>query len=121
MALAHGVNHLDIAPRYGDAEAVVGPVSRRSVTSCSSARRRHLAPPTASGAARGVTQRLRTDHVDLYQLHAVTSVDVLEERRGGRSHRRARTGMTRFVGITGHDLGAPAAFVEALRATTSTP
>ena len=92
--------------------------SPRSATGSSSARR-----PTRR-AADGVRaqldeslQRLHTDHVDLYQLHGVTSVEVLDERapRWTRSCGHANEGMTRFIGITGHGLAAPATFVEALR------
>jgi aryl-alcohol dehydrogenase-like predicted oxidoreductase len=61
--------------------------------------------------------KLRTDRFDLYQLHAVTDLEVLEERAeaveaimGARDE-----GLTRFVGITGHNDGAPAAHLEALR------
>jgi predicted aldo/keto reductase-like oxidoreductase len=60
---------------------------------------------------------LGCDAFDLYQLHAVTSLDELA-RRDDAAHAilRARDeGLCRFVGITGHDLGAPAAHAEALR------
>jgi aryl-alcohol dehydrogenase-like predicted oxidoreductase len=118
MALARGVNHLDIAPRYGEAERVVGPLIP-SVRD-----RLFLGEKTTRRAADGVRaqldeslERLRTDHVDLYQLHAVTSLKVLDERAPAvDAITRAREeGMTRFVGITGHGLSAPATFVEALR------
>jgi len=84
-ALARGVNHLDIAPRYGQAERAVGP----------------LVPP--------VRDRL-------FIGEKTTGVDVLDERRDAAATiMRARDeGLTRFVGITGHGLAAPATFVEAL-------
>ena len=49
-------------------------------------------------------------------MHAVTGVDVLDERRhAADAIMRARDeGLTRFIGITGHGLAAPATFVEAL-------
>jgi predicted aldo/keto reductase-like oxidoreductase len=60
---------------------------------------------------------LGCDSFDLYQLHAVTSLDELELRADAATAiLRARDeGLCRFVGITGHDLGAPAAHAEALR------
>ena len=118
MALGRGVNHLDIAPRYGEAERAVGPLIPAVRD------RLFLGEKTTRRAADGVRaqldeslERLHTDHVDLYQLHAVTSLEVLDERAPAVdaivSAREER--MTRFVGITGHGLGAPATFVEALR------
>ena len=62
-------------------------------------------------------QRLGCDRLDLYQVHGVTSLAVLDERAGAaEAILQARDeGLTRFVGITGHDLGTPAAQLEALR------
>ncbi|TML87052.1 MAG: aldo/keto reductase [Actinobacteria bacterium] len=116
-ALARGVNHLDIAPRYGQAERAVGPLVPPVRD------RLFIGEKTTRRASDGVRaqldeslQRLGTDHVDLYQMHAVTGVDVLDERRDAAATiMRARDeGLTRFVGITGHGLAAPATFVEAL-------
>ena len=116
-ALARGVNHLDIAPRYGEAERAVGPLVPPVRD------RLFIGEKTHRRAADGVRaqleeslQRLQTDHVDLYQLHGVTGVDVLDERRpAAEAIMRARDeGLTRFIGITGHGLAAPATFVEAL-------
>lgn len=117
-ALANGVNHLDIAPRYGEAERAVGPLVPAVRD------RLFIGEKTTRRAADGVRaqldeslQRLHTDHVDLYQLHAVTGIDVLDERVDAvDAIMRARDeGLTRFIGITGHGLAAPATFVEALR------
>jgi aryl-alcohol dehydrogenase-like predicted oxidoreductase len=117
-ALARGVNHLDIAPRYGEAERAVGPL----VPPVRS--RLFIGEKTTRRASDGVRaqldeslQRLHTDHFDLYQLHAVTGVDVLDERQhAAEAIMRARDeGLTRFIGITGHGLAAPATFIEALR------
>ena len=61
--------------------------------------------------------RLGCDHLDLYQLHGVTDLGVLEGRAGAAEVILAARdeGLTRFVGITGHDLGTPRAQLEALR------
>ncbi len=117
-ALDAGVNHLDIAPQYGAAEDVVGPlvpaVRDRLFVGCKTMRK----------AADGVRDQLETslrklgcDQFDLYQAHAVTDLDVLDERADAfEVMLRARDeGLTRFVGVTGHDLGAPRAHLEAVR------
>ncbi len=117
-ALDAGVNHLDIAPSYGVAETVVGPhvpaVRDRLFIGAKTQRR------NADGVRAQMEETLRrlgTDHVDLYQLHAVTSLEVLDARVDAvEAVLAARDeGLTRFVGVTGHDLGAPAAHLEALR------
>lgn len=117
-AIAAGVNHLDIAPRYGDAESLVGPLlpslRDKMFVACKTTRR------NAGGVRAQLEEsltKLRTDRFDLYQLHAVTDLDVLNERNdAAEAILQARDeGLTRFVGITGHNDGAPAAHLEALK------
>ncbi|MDQ1372801.1 MAG: hypothetical protein QOJ09_139 [Actinomycetota bacterium] len=117
-ALMAGVNHLDIAPQYGNAELAVGPlvppVRDRLFVGCKTLRKNR--DGVRAQLEESLT-RLGTDSFDLYQLHAVTSLDELELRRdAAEAILQARDeGLCRFVGITGHDLGAPAAHAEALR------
>ncbi len=117
-ALAAGVNHLDIAPRYGEAQRLIGPlvpaVRDRLFIGCKSTRR------NGDGFRAQLEESLELlgcDSFDLHQLHAVTSLEELDTRQGAvDALLRARDeGLCRFVGITGHDLGAPAAHAEALR------
>jgi aryl-alcohol dehydrogenase-like predicted oxidoreductase len=117
-ALAAGVNHLDIAPRYGDAEILVGPllepVRDQLFVGCKTTRR---AADGVRAQLEESLRRLRTDAVDLYQLHAVTTVEELDSRSDALAEifRARDEGLTRFVGITGHNVTAPGTFVEALR------
>lgn len=116
-----GVNHIDIAPTYGEAELRVGPwlaQHRRQIFLGCKTRER-----TKDGAAKELQrslERLRTDHVDLYQLHAVTDIETLDETLtpGGAlaAILQARDeGLLRYIGITGHGHQAPVVFAEALR------
>lgn len=118
LALDRGVNHLDIAPRYGRAEELLGPllpgVRDRLFVACKTSRR------GAAGVRAQLEESLRVlrvDAFDLYQMHAVTTVEELDARAGALAEilRAREEGLTRFVGITGHDLTAPSTFVEALR------
>ena len=80
-ALARGVNHLDVAPRYGGAEALVGPhvpPVRSSLFVADKTTRRN-ADGVRAQLETSLT-RLGTDHIDLYQMHAVTSLDELDSR-----------------------------------------
>jgi aryl-alcohol dehydrogenase-like predicted oxidoreductase len=118
LALDRGVNHLDIAPRYGAAEELVGPfvpaVRDRLFIGEKTTRRD---PDGVRAQLEESLRRLGTDHFDLYQMHGVTSLEVLDERsRAAEVILRARDeGLCRYAGITGHDLQAPSTFVEALR------
>lgn len=118
LVLSRGVNHIDVAPRYGNAEAVLGPhlpaVRDRLFVACKTTRAN---PDGVAAQLEESLAKLGTDHFDLYQAHAVTSLDELERRAPAldRIMRARDDGLTRFAGITGHDMGAPAAFLAALR------
>jgi predicted aldo/keto reductase-like oxidoreductase len=65
-------------------------------------------------------KRLPTDHVDLYQLHAVNSfeeLDLVTEKEGAleAALKARQEGLTRFIGITGHGVDAPGIYLEALK------
>jgi aryl-alcohol dehydrogenase-like predicted oxidoreductase len=121
MAVAAGVNHLDIAPQYGMAEDLAGNVlpeyRERLFVGCKTLER------TAS-AARAQLERslgkLRTDRFDLYQLHAVTTDDELAAALapGGAAEALVRAreeGLVGAIGITGHFEHAPRLFLQALQ------
>jgi predicted aldo/keto reductase-like oxidoreductase len=60
------------------------------------------------------------DHFDLYQIHAITTFDELDQATmsGGALDailEARESGLTRFIGITGHGVDSPAIFHEALR------
>jgi aryl-alcohol dehydrogenase-like predicted oxidoreductase len=113
VLLEHGINHIDTAASYGDAELRIGPWM---------ARHRHdffLATKTGQrsyAAAREEIHRsldrLRVDRIDLIQLHNL--VDPIEWDHalnpGGALEAAIEAreqGIVRFVGVTGH--GTPVA------------
>ncbi len=119
--IAAGINHIDVAPSYGEAELRLAPWMARErerfFLGCKTMER------TREGAEeemRASLQRLNVDRLDLYQLHAVRTMEELDEvtRKGGALeavlHARDQ-GLTRYIGITGHGIHAPAVFLEALR------
>ena len=117
-ALERGVNHLDIAPRYGDAEVLVGPHVPGVRDGL------FVGAKTARANSEGVKEqleetmrRLGCDQLDLYQAHGVTDLDELDRRADAFEVICAARdqGLTRFAGVTGHDLGAPRAHLEAVK------
>lgn len=120
QVMAAGVNHIDVAPSYGLAEERLGPWLARErdrfFLGCKTQERTREA---AQAELRRSLERLQVDAFDLYQLHAVTTMEELDQvtRPGGALEAilDARDkGLTRFIGITGHGVQVPAVFLEAL-------
>ncbi|MGD9703360.1 MAG: aldo/keto reductase [Acidimicrobiia bacterium] len=118
LALDAGVNHLDIAPTYGKAESLVGPlvpaVRDRLFVACKSGRTQ---PDGVRAQADRSLELLGCTTFDLYQAHGVISVEDLTARAPAFDTILALRdeGVTRFAGITGHGPLAPATHAEALR------
>ena len=120
LALAHGVNHIDIAPSYGDAELRVGPWMpriRQQVFLGSKTGKRTR--QEAWDEMQNTLKRLQVKAVDLYQFHGVTTFADLETifAPGGALEafvEAKKQGLTTYLGITGHGLDAPRIQIEAL-------
>lgn len=117
-ALAAGVNHLDVAPQYGRAQKLLGPlvpgVRNDLFVACKTLRHQ---PDGVRAQLEESLSLLRCEQFDLYQLHAVTDLAELDARSGavGAILAARDEGLCRWVGITGHGLDAPGAHLEALR------
>jgi aryl-alcohol dehydrogenase-like predicted oxidoreductase len=120
-ALDAGINHFDTAEAYGDSELRLGawmPRIRDQIFLATKTGDR-----TATGAYDSINrslERLRTDRLDLIQIHAVCDVDDLAVATGddGAVHGAIRArdeGLVSWIGITGHGMLAPATHLEALR------
>ena len=104
----HGINHIDTAASYGDAELRLGPWME--------AHRDEFFLATKTGErtrARAFEEiersleRLRTDHVDLIQLHNLVDPDEWETAFEGGGAIEAvieaqAEGLVRYIGVTGH-------------------
>ena len=117
-AINAGVNYFDVAPSYGNAETMLGPALeswRKNVfLACKTGKR------TKDEARNELEQsliHLRTDHFDLYQHHAVTTMEDVEKIFApGGAHEafiKAREeGMVRFLGFSAHSAEAALAMME---------
>jgi aryl-alcohol dehydrogenase-like predicted oxidoreductase len=121
LIIEAGVNHIDVAPSYGQAELRIGPWMPRErgrfFLGCKTTER------TKEGAwkeLRESIKRLQTERFDLYQCHAITTMEELDAvtMKGGalEAFVEAREqGLTKYLGITGHGFNAPQIYLEALR------
>jgi aryl-alcohol dehydrogenase-like predicted oxidoreductase len=110
VLLEHGVNHIDVAASYGDAELRIAPWLKQHRDDF------FLATKTGERDYGGAREQIRrsldrlgVDHVDLLQLHNL--VDVIEWefalRDGGALDAAIEArdeGLVRFLGVTGHGL-----------------
>jgi predicted aldo/keto reductase-like oxidoreductase len=107
-----GINYFDISPEYGNAQEKLGLAFRSYRNKC------FLACKTqkrdAVEAEKQLNESLKafnTDHFDLYQLHALSSVDEVEKAfaPGGAMEvftRAREKGKVRFLGFSAHDVDA---------------
>lgn len=121
QALDAGINHLDVAASYGDAELRLGPWMPRIRDQVFLASKVEERSREAAWASINTSlERLQTDRLDLIQLHAVGEVDVLDAVTAddgalASAVRAMEEGMVGAVGITGHGPDAAATHLEGLR------
>jgi aryl-alcohol dehydrogenase-like predicted oxidoreductase len=110
-ALNAGINYFDTAAAYGDGQ------SERNYGEVLATRRKEVFLATKTGdrsydgALRGVEaslKRLRTDHVDLLQVHGVSAKEDFArwDKPDGvmkALHKLRDEKVTRFIGVTGHE------------------
>jgi len=118
LALDHGINHIDVAPSYGEAELRIGPAMARHrgefFLGCKAQAR------DKAGAWESIKRsldRLKVSYFDLFQFHGVDDLDNLNRILGPGGALEAvleakQQGLVKFIGITGH---RPPNHVEALR------
>lgn len=120
MLLEYGVNHIDTAPMYGNAEKCIGPwmeQHRDDFFLATKSRKR-----TYKGAWEDLQRslsRLRVDQIDLWQMHGLTNPVGWEKVMGPDGALEAfiearDQGLVRFLGVTGHGTKVPAMHIRSL-------
>lgn len=118
-AVERGVNYFDVAPSYGNAEERLGPALAPFRKKCFLAEKteKRLAVE-AREELKTTLARLKTDYLDLYQLHAITDVakdvdaafvkggvmELLMEAR--------KQGQVRYLGFSAHSVEAAEAAMD---------
>ena len=107
-AYDRGINYFDVAPTYGDAQDRLGPALKPYRKNC------FLACKTTERKKQGAEkelheslQKLQTDYLDLYQLHAITTVEDVETifAPGGAFEvflKAKKDGKVRYLGFSAH-------------------
>lgn len=113
-----GVNYFDVAPSYGNSEERLGPAlepyREKVFLACKTGQRKK------DGALRELDaslKKLRTDHFDLYQLHAVTTPEEVDTILGpdGAIHafeEAKAAGKVRLIGFSAHSVEAAMALMD---------
>ncbi len=119
-SIERGINYFDVAPFYGDGEAEIklgaalGKHRKDIFLACKTLER------GTEGAKRELEQSLRalkTDHLDLYQFHAVTDLSEVKAIFGRDGAARTliearRNGTVRFIGFSAHSVEAALALLD---------
>ncbi len=120
LMMKSGINHIDIAPTYGEAMERLAPWMpkiRSDIFLGSKTKER--TKDLAWANIESCLDRLGVDSFDLFQLHAVTTMEELDAvtRPGGALEaliKMREEGLTKWIGITGHGPEVPRVHLEAL-------
>jgi aryl-alcohol dehydrogenase-like predicted oxidoreductase len=123
LAVDRGLNYFDVAPSYGkdgEAEIKLGPALAPYRKNC------FLACKTQKRDAAGAREelerslaRLKTDHFDLYQFHAVSSMDQVKQILGPNGaaetfQKAKQEGKVRYLGFSAHSAEAALALMDGM-------
>lgn len=104
----YGVNHIDVAAGYGDAELRIGSWMHRYRKNFFLATK--TTDRTYKGAKESIVRsldRLKTDYIDLMQMHSLTNPLEWEQAMGPEGALEAikeaqSDGIVKYIGVTGH-------------------
>jgi aryl-alcohol dehydrogenase-like predicted oxidoreductase len=120
LLLESGVNHIDTAPMYGNAEKRIGPwMEKHRGEFFIATKSRRCTYQGAWDDLKRSLDRLRVDHVDLWQMHGLNGPAGWERAMGPggtlEAFLEARDrGLVRFLGVTGHGIKTAAMHLRSL-------
>jgi predicted aldo/keto reductase-like oxidoreductase len=120
VLLEYGINHIDTAASYGDAELRIGPwMERHRQDFFLATKTGERTYEKARDEIHRSLERLRVDRVDLLQLHNLVDPEEWEAAMapGGALEAAVEAreqGLVRFIGVTGHGLPAPSTHMRSL-------
>lgn len=117
-AVDRGVNYFDIAPSYGNAQERLGPALAPYRKNCFLACKTEGRTKDASRAQLETSLKLlKTDHVDLYQFHALTKMTELDTVLGPGGAMETmeaakKEGKIRYIGFSAHSVETALAAID---------
>lgn len=121
VLLQHGVNHIDTAASYGDAEIRIGPwMEKHRKDFFLATKTGERTYEKAKEEIHRSLDRMRTDYVDLLQLHNLGHPDEWDTAMepGGALQAAVeakKQGLVRHIGVTGHGLYIAAMHLRSLK------
>ena len=118
----YGINHIDVAASYGDAELRLAPFLQQRRDDFFLATKTGLRTKAeAKAQIRASLQRLQVDQIDLIQMHNLTKAGEWEVAMGPGGALEAlveakEEGLVRFLGVTGHGTYCPSMHIKSLQA-----
>ncbi len=118
-AVDRGIDYFDVAPQYGNAQEMLGPALKpyreHVFLACKTLERKKEG---AKNELYDSLKKLKTDYFDLYQFHAVTTPEDVEEilSPGGALEffiEAKESGLIRYLGLTAHSEEAALALMDA--------
>ena len=116
----YGVNHIDVAASYGEAELRLTPwLARHRNTVFLATKTGHRTAAKAKAQLHASLERMQVEQIDMIQLHNLTQEDDWQTAMGEGGALEAlieakEQGLVRFIGVTGHGTYAPAMHIKSL-------
>ncbi len=121
-AIARGINYFDVAPSYGDGEAeeklgnALQSYRKGVFLACKAEKRDRDGARTQLETS---LKRLKSEHFDLYQFHAVKSVDEAKQilGPGGAAEtfvKAKKDGLVRYIGFSAHGVDAAKLLIDSM-------
>jgi predicted aldo/keto reductase-like oxidoreductase len=120
VLLKYGVNHLDTAASYGEAELRIGPwMGKHRQDFFLATKSGERTYDAAKAQLHSSLERLQVEQIDLWQMHALFKEDEWETAMGPDGALKAfiearEEGLVRFLGVTGHSITAPSMHLRSL-------
>jgi aryl-alcohol dehydrogenase-like predicted oxidoreductase len=122
LLLEFGVNHIDVAASYGDAELRIGPWMAKHRDDFFLATK--TGDRTYEGAKTSIArslERLQVERLDLIQFHNLTDEEGWQTAMGSGGALEAAVeardqGLVRFIGVTGHGTAVPEMHLRSIEA-----
>ncbi len=104
-----GINYYDVAPGYGNAQELLGPAleqfRKKSFLACKTQKRMKV---DAEAELHDSLKKLKTDYFDLYQLHAITSQEDIDQIFGPNGaielfEKAKKEGKVKHLGFSAHN------------------